>query len=1235
MTSLAKQLQRLAVPHTQVVLGGDTRKTSLLFNPVDAAALDRETFFALGINGLEELESIDAGFEEFHRSLFSEASQTFERSVQTKEVNEKLDKTISSFLLRLSPYFLLRPAHKALEWLIYRYHIQLYNVDDLMLCILPYHETKIFVRTVQLINFDSRTASKWDWLSPLQKSGVHLARSTLVKHCRTNPAFLAFVCNMLPRFIEVYTDEEGVVHESPLRVVFSFYATTVLGILDSGPVTKQLVSSLFESLVQGLRSKIVDYKSASYILLAQVVAKSQLKSDLLEPLTNILCKYMAPSLQTEAVTCLLLVYQKQDIHMLRKKAFKYLSRQTSLATILYDLSQRYETNSLVFPIMKRLVPAAFKQAALNVVSSDSSDNDDDAPPPRLMWLLQELLTWLPLEETTAMFVASEVLEQYLSYFFSHDSEDNDSLVQIVRGVIKQLEGRYSDIVDTAVENVLKSCQEKEKKAAIMSFLNVSALSEQHQLIATNAKSLVLSLNHPQPSVRRSAVQFMMKNRDKLEDKTFLSNSVLARLQDDYLSVVSAVIQNCQNLWEIVEDKSELEDCLMKLLRRCDGKEKWRDVATTAVTVLCSKTNVLLPIIFSYLPLMSGSESELEVSRSILKHSKNPIIQRISNACLRHLPKTSQGVQMDSENVVSFNLYVSQMVAKCLLDSEENKIQHVVDQLCELQTAVGCTRELVLLEFLLLTAYHMIDKTSDKEQAVETCSVQARLLQVIHDKDFVLKTRSKTGLSLDEVESLMISHVQRNKPQIPSSCFLFFVEHVVLSTSVPRKLQKDVFWQYGGSDQVADVWLKVVVSMFGLVVTMAMNESSNCCPQARELIGVIMKHLFSDTRHLLRFLCLLWTRHANDRSGLFNLTPTLQVVALKLGLAAFDRFDQKEADRILQSAAPVLVSLLMVCTSVHCPVRAAGLECLSRLVRLTTTSAAFTPLVGRIVHCEQEILSDNSFVSQVIVSTLGSCCDASSDSESSARSPGRRRRKSKRQSSSSTMLGSFLDIALDDCTPAFVTRAVIGLTRDMNTIESFTQLLPLMMRYSEKLSTQQLTLPEADSLKMLLEKFTPDMTSCLQEDSIGFKMLLWAVRCSERLHQNSPSIQEIMIPLITPSFYDSLPSSNCRQQLLSCLFDVKIETNQVDVVAAVKKVIKHLTIDGSHVVSELKPVLQMMSPATVRETKRKRVSLHQEEVSEFDSASWQRVVVVLEAVQDKKRVDNTDVLIPICFQIMAR
>lgn len=59
-------------------------------------------------------------FEEFERVLFSDTSLTFERSTETKEVNDSLNLTIRRFLIRLSPYFLLSPAHQALEWQVHR-----------------------------------------------------------------------------------------------------------------------------------------------------------------------------------------------------------------------------------------------------------------------------------------------------------------------------------------------------------------------------------------------------------------------------------------------------------------------------------------------------------------------------------------------------------------------------------------------------------------------------------------------------------------------------------------------------------------------------------------------------------------------------------------------------------------------------------------------------------------------------------------------------------------------------------------------------------------------------------------------------------------------------------------------------------------------------------------------------------------------------------------------------------
>ena len=79
-----------------------------------------------GISGLEELEGLDPVFTDYTNSLFNLSSQSWERALHNTEVNQRLDETLERFLVQLSPYFLLKCSHKALEWLIYRWVVDLY-----------------------------------------------------------------------------------------------------------------------------------------------------------------------------------------------------------------------------------------------------------------------------------------------------------------------------------------------------------------------------------------------------------------------------------------------------------------------------------------------------------------------------------------------------------------------------------------------------------------------------------------------------------------------------------------------------------------------------------------------------------------------------------------------------------------------------------------------------------------------------------------------------------------------------------------------------------------------------------------------------------------------------------------------------------------------------------------------------------------------------------------------------
>ena len=53
----------------------------------------------------------------------------------------------------MSPFFLTRCAKKCLEHLIRHYQVHIFNVADIMRCILPFHHTKDFARVIKILRF--------------------------------------------------------------------------------------------------------------------------------------------------------------------------------------------------------------------------------------------------------------------------------------------------------------------------------------------------------------------------------------------------------------------------------------------------------------------------------------------------------------------------------------------------------------------------------------------------------------------------------------------------------------------------------------------------------------------------------------------------------------------------------------------------------------------------------------------------------------------------------------------------------------------------------------------------------------------------------------------------------------------------------------------------------------------------------------------------------------------------
>ena len=285
-TSLARQLQQLSVPG-QPSIRQVTSKTrpSFLFEGREAGDIDTEAVYGIGCSGLQELGSIDPTVLSFRETLFSEDCKEYDRSSATAEEERRLDDELGRFLLHLSPYFLLKPAHCCLEWLVRAFRVHSCNVDQVVECVLPYYQTGLFVRMVQLLPIKSHS-SPWHWLRPIQKSGKPLSHQTLINHCLSDHAFLVFICELAVKSVQIHCHRPTGSRAS----VALFTSTVTCSLEQTSSVTEELVTALIPHLTRGLKSKNKDLCAACLSIVGLLCGRTHLVNRLVESLLGSIAK---------------------------------------------------------------------------------------------------------------------------------------------------------------------------------------------------------------------------------------------------------------------------------------------------------------------------------------------------------------------------------------------------------------------------------------------------------------------------------------------------------------------------------------------------------------------------------------------------------------------------------------------------------------------------------------------------------------------------------------------------------------------------------------------------------------------------------------------------------------------------------------------------------------------------------------------------------------------------------
>lgn len=332
---------------------GHSYVASFLFDEREATDIDNAAILALGKSGLEELRQLDPVFAKFELVLFGENTLETHRSMLTKTQNDSLDESLRVFLRLLSPHFLSKPAHKCLEWLIRRYRVNELNIDAVMDCILPYHETTQFVRMVQILYFGDN--SRWGFLHDVKREARVVSRSFLAKRMLADRALLDGVFACVEWMVVRHRDTGS---RKPATYL-SFFAMVVVDYIMALPqVELRHVLHLFPIALRLVKVKgVSECALTSYMLILALaqrypVLSSESVAEYISFASRVCPETLVPQLMLTVArlvdVCHLTVTE------IAPAAFTLLSRLPGFAAVSHDIIGKYR-----LPHFSRVLAASF------------------------------------------------------------------------------------------------------------------------------------------------------------------------------------------------------------------------------------------------------------------------------------------------------------------------------------------------------------------------------------------------------------------------------------------------------------------------------------------------------------------------------------------------------------------------------------------------------------------------------------------------------------------------------------------------------------------------------------------------------------------------------------------------------------------------------------------------------------------------------------------------------------
>lgn len=356
VSSFASQLQAISSKSSNELdlkARRNAHAESLIFEKEVAVKQDFATIYNICIEGFNELCQLDSRFHDFDRNLFAEQAKAQDREELTAAQNESLDLVLKRCLMLLGSKILLKPALKALEWLVRRFRVHVYNVNDLLLTLLPYHEVAVWANALSIVP-PAKLSGQWKFIRPYLNTTWTVPRHAIAYAASNNDAFFArfntFTLDLCRQSFD------NTIHMRFWSGIVIEAIATRLGQTRSGrkEVQAQRLEDLLLKVLPVLNEGFeiatsFDLITTCFTIIIVLAAKADLTDPVLDSLLLEICQSLQrddKNMPSAMVTAAVVASHKENI-LLPRKVVTTFSALSSFDSVVRDASKKQSCQHLL------------------------------------------------------------------------------------------------------------------------------------------------------------------------------------------------------------------------------------------------------------------------------------------------------------------------------------------------------------------------------------------------------------------------------------------------------------------------------------------------------------------------------------------------------------------------------------------------------------------------------------------------------------------------------------------------------------------------------------------------------------------------------------------------------------------------------------------------------------------------------------------------------------------------